>query len=252
MDRFSGRVAVVTGASSGIGAEIAQDLVRAGLLVVGVARRVERVQALADSLQSAKGKLHPLQADLSVIEEVQRVYQWVEDNLGGVSILVNNAAILTQDATQCVDPLLVQKLVSTNLTCVMISSQEAIKSMQKHDIKDGHIVNINSIAGHAVINPPGQTMSVTAYTSSKYGITAFSKGLRYDLQKIPGFKIRVTSLSPGAVATEMLPEEFVKKLPDHSTVLQANDVSSAVVYALSCPPGVEITELTIQPTGEAY
>ncbi|XP_052127125.1 farnesol dehydrogenase-like [Frankliniella occidentalis] len=100
MERFAGRVAVVTGASSGIGAQLAEDLVRAGMVVVGVARRLERMQALAAALAGLRGRLEPLQADLSCADELRRVFTWVDDNLGGISVLVNNAAVATQVAIQ--------------------------------------------------------------------------------------------------------------------------------------------------------
>lgn len=83
-------------------------------------------------------------------------------------------------------------IVSTNLTTVILCATEAINSMRKHGIKDGHIININSVAGHVVINPPDGITSVSAYTATKHAVTALCKGLRFDVQKIPGFKIRVT------------------------------------------------------------
>ncbi|XP_034257041.1 11-beta-hydroxysteroid dehydrogenase-like 6 [Thrips palmi] len=250
MERFAGRVAVVTGASSGIGACIASDLAKAGMVVVGVARRKDRLQDLAASLKAcgATGRLEAVQADLSSVEEVRRVFQWVEDNLGAVSVLVNNAAILLQKPIQDLDATDIQSLVTTNVTTVLIGCKEAINSMKKHDIKDGHIITINSVAGHVVINNP--LVSVSAYTTSKHAITALCKSLRFDVQRIPGFKIRVTSLSPGTVSTDMVPAEFQAVLPP-DMLLRAADVSNAVLYALSCPAAVEITELTIQPTGEA-
>lgn len=249
MDRFAGRVAIVTGVSSGIGEQITEQLVKAGVVVVGVARRQQRLTELAARLASEKGKLHPIAADFSREDEIHRVYKWVDDNLGGVSVIVNNAAVLTLVALQNLDVSTVQQVVNLNLTSVMLSCREALLSMKKHAIKDGHIININSVAGHIVLNMSPQ-YSTTVYAASKHAITAFCKGLRYDVQAMEGFKIRVTSISPGAVATEMLPGEYVNSLEDVEDVLKAKDVADAVCYVLSCPRSVEISELTIRPTGE--
>ncbi|XP_034253734.1 farnesol dehydrogenase-like [Thrips palmi] len=252
MERFAGRVAVVTGASAGIGACIASDLAKAGMVVVGVARRRDRLQDLAASLKAcgATGRLEAVQADLSSVEEVRRVFQWVEDNLGAVSVLVNNAAVIHHKPTQELDLTKIQNIIATNLTAVTVGCKEAIGSMKKHDIKDGHIITINSVAGHVVINSP--LMSLSLYSSTKHAITALCRGVRFDVQRIPGFKIRVTSLSPGAVDTDMLPRQYVKSFADPERILKPSNVSNAVLYALACPPSVEITELTIQPIGEAW
>ncbi|XP_052131181.1 farnesol dehydrogenase-like [Frankliniella occidentalis] len=251
MERFAGRVAVVTGASSGIGAQIAEDLVRAGMVVVGVARRVDRLQAQAASLSGLRGRLEPLQADLSSTDELCRVFKWVDDNLGGISVLVNNAAIMPLVAIPDFDPAESEKLVFTNVSAVMIGCTLGIASMKRNGIKDGHIINMNSTAGHRILASPGLGSAV-AYCASKHATVALTQGLRADLQalKASGFRIRVTSLSPGAVQTEMLPEGYRKSLPDADMALRVKDVSTAALYVLGSPPAVEITELTIQATGE--
>ncbi|KAK3927703.1 Farnesol dehydrogenase [Frankliniella fusca] len=252
MERFAGRVAVVTGASSGIGAQIAEDLVRAGMVVVGVARRLERLQALAAKLAGQPGRLEPLQGDVSTTEGVKRVFKWVDDNLGGISVLVNNAAIAAFTPVQDQDPADSERLVSTNFTSVMIGCTLGVTSMKKHGIKDGHIINTNSVAGHRIVVLPGDLVSFVPYCSTKHATVALTEGLRLDLQalKPAGFKIRVTSLSPGAVYTEMLPDAFAQALPEKEMALQPQDVSNAALFALSSPPAVEITEITIRPTGE--
>ncbi|KAK3927701.1 Farnesol dehydrogenase [Frankliniella fusca] len=251
MERFAGRVAVVTGASSGIGAQIAEDLVRAGMVVVGAARRLERLQALAAKLDGQPGRLEPVQADLSTTEGVQHLLKWVDDNLGGISVLVNNAAIFPFTPVADMDAEASEKLMFTNVTAVMISSGAAIASMKKHGIKDGHIININSVLGHKMTAaPPGMGISFVAYSTTKHATVALTKGLRADLQalKPDGFKIRITSISPGAVRTDMI-GDFSNMLKEDEA-LKAQDISNSVLYVLGSPPAVEITELTISPTGQ--
>ncbi|KAK3921864.1 Farnesol dehydrogenase [Frankliniella fusca] len=252
MKRFAGRVAVVTGASSGMGAQIAEDLVRAGMVVVGVARRLERLQALAAKLAGQPGRLEALQGDVSTAEGVKRIFKWVDDNLGGISVLVNNAAIPTYTRIQDQDPADSERMVSTNFTAVMIGCTLGITSMKKHGIKDGHIINLNSTCSHSIVRIPEDMGSIAAYCSTKHATLALTKALRADLQvlKPAGFKIRVTSLSPGTCYTEMLLDEFVKMLPEKEAALRPQDVSTAALFVLSSPPAVEITELTIRATGE--
>lgn len=241
---------MVTGASSGIGAQLAEDLVRAGLVVVGVARRRERLEALASSLSGLDGRLEVLQADLSSVDEVKRVFKWIDESLGGVTVLVNNAAICPITPTQDQELGVIESAVATNLTAMMVGSNLAVNNMKRFNIKDGHIININSVAGHKIMYSPGQDASVTTYTTTKHGAVAFSNALRFDVQRIHGFKIRVTSLSPGTVRTEMT-SKWVEQLPK-DRVLDPKDVSNAALYVLSCPTTVEISELTIQPQGESF
>ncbi|KAE8751553.1 hypothetical protein FOCC_FOCC001800 [Frankliniella occidentalis] len=238
MEKFRGRVAVVTGASSGIGAQLAEDLVRAGLVVVGVARRRERLEALASSLSGLDGRLEVLQADLSSVDEVKRVFKWIDESLGGVTVLVNNAAICPITPTQDQELGVIESAVATNLTAMMVGSNLAVNNMKRFNIKDGHIININSVAGHKIMYSPGQDASVTTYTTTKHGAVAFSNALRFD------------SLSPGTVRTEMT-SKWVEQLPK-DRVLDPKDVSNAALYVLSCPTTVEISELTIQPQGESF
>lgn len=243
MERFAGRVAVVTGAAAGIGAEISAQLVRAGLVVVGVDRQQQRLEDQAAALSTEKGKFYPLVADISREEEVRRVFQWVDDNLGGVSVLVNNAGIHFSQPIHDLDAASIQRIVAVNLTAAMLSSREAIQSMKRHDIKDGHIININSALGHRLWNFPN--VSSSAYSATKFGITSLCQGLRYDLTRLEGFRTRVTSVSPGTVATDLVPESFRKDLKDPDQVLQPRDIADAVLYALSSPAAVEIAEISL-------
>ena len=97
MDRWTGKVAVVTGASVGIGAEIAEALVRSGIKVVGVGRRVQKIRDLATKLKSQKGALYPMECDVRKEEDILKVFRWTEEELGGVDILINNAGILVAE-----------------------------------------------------------------------------------------------------------------------------------------------------------
>ncbi|XP_069683501.1 farnesol dehydrogenase-like [Periplaneta americana] len=247
MERWSGRVAVVTGTSAGIGAAIAQELVKKGLKVVGLARRVERVQELEKSLHSAPGKLYPRKCDVTKEEEVKEAFKWVKDNLGGTDILINNAGVASIDTLR--DGLVEnwRKIYDLNVLGLSMCTKEALQSMKEKGVDDGHIVHINSVLGHIVID------RVAMYCSSKHAVTALTEGLRRELVNQKS-KIRVTSVSPGRVRTEFgqaagaTPEmlEASKKVP----ALTSEEVADAVLYVLGTPPHVQIHELILTHVGE--
>ncbi|XP_069683510.1 farnesol dehydrogenase-like [Periplaneta americana] len=247
MDRWSGRVAVVTGASSGIGAAIAQELVKKGLKVVGLARRVERVQELEESLKSALGKLYPRKCDVTKEEEVKEAFKWVKDNLGGTDILVNNAGVASVNTLADGPVEIWRKLFDLNVLALSICTKEALQSMKEKGVDDGHIIHINGIAGHKVLE------GLAFYSSSKHAVTALTEGLRRELVNEKS-KIRVTSISPGFVRTEItrasgFTPEMLEAFKD-APFLESQDIADAVLYVLGTPPHVQIHELIIKPLGE--
>ena len=240
MDRWNGKVAIVTGASSGIGEAISEGLVKRGVKVVGLARRVDRLQELTSKL--GKDKFYFVQCDLRKEEDLLKAFKWVEKELGGADILVNNAGAL--QLVNVIDSTTEDyyKVIDTNLIAPAICARETVQSLRKRNAP-GHIVNINSIAGHfaeSLHTPLGM------YAASKYGLTALSTELRHEI--IAGnLSIKVTSVSPGLVHTEMV-SKFLpadKKIP----ILQAQDIADAVFYVLGTPEHVEIPELMIIPHG---
>ncbi|PNF16600.1 Dehydrogenase/reductase SDR family member 11 [Cryptotermes secundus] len=252
MERWSGRVAVVTGASAGIGAAIAKELVKKGLKVVGLARRVERIEELAASLKSAPGKLHALKCDVTKESEVQAAFKWIKTNLGGVDILINNAgaAYNSKLITGPVENW--RRILDLNVLALSVCTKEALESMKEKGVDDGHIVHINSVAGHRI---PTSGMSTNMYWASKHAVTLLTEGLRQELVAEKS-KIRVTSVSPGVVETEFIaatgsevdPKQIYSSFPH----LEAKDVADAVLYVLGVPPHVQIHELTIKPIGESF
>ncbi|XP_065073649.1 farnesol dehydrogenase-like [Ochlerotatus camptorhynchus] len=243
MNRWTGKVAVVTGASSGIGAAIAKDLVKAGMVVVGLARRVECIEALKLDLQeSIRSRLHAIKCDITKEEDILQSFKWAEENLGGVDVLVNNAGILP--STDLLDAGNTENLcavLNINVLGLVICSREAYQSMKKRSVA-GHIIHINSIAGHSVMDLP----QLSIYPGSKHAVTAITETMRNELRNA-GTKIKVTSISPGIVRTDILPEALI-----NDDILETVDISNAVLYVLGTPPRVQIHELTIKPVGEKF
>ncbi|XP_034107430.1 farnesol dehydrogenase-like isoform X3 [Drosophila albomicans] len=248
MDRWQNRVAVVTGASSGIGSAIVVDLVNAGLIVVGLARRVERVKELQKLVPAGRrDKLIPIQCDVGNEASVKAAFDAIEQQLGGIDILINNAGTL-QDG-QLVDMPIskVQQTVQTNIMGIVMCTQRAFASMKKRNF-DGHVVLINSILGHKVFGPTaGSAPQSNIYPPTKYAVTALTEMYRQEFLGL-GTRIKITSISPGVVDTEIVPDRVRDAVSD--TMLKSEDISQAVLFTLSTPPHMQVHEITIKPVGE--
>ncbi|XP_052899034.1 farnesol dehydrogenase-like [Anopheles moucheti] len=245
MDRWRNKVAVVTGASSGIGAAIAKDLAKAGMITIGLARRVERVEQLKQDLpKEAAARLHAIKCDVSLEADIVKTFQRIRDTHGGVDVLVNNAGIVRSnnllDVGTTAD---VRAVLDTNVTGLVLCSQWAYKSMVDRQV-DGHIVHISSVAGHIVPNFP----KINIYPGTKHAVRAITETMRQEL-RAAGTKIKVTSISPGGVKTEILDPSFV---PEDMPMLEAEDISAAVLYVIGTPPNVQVHEIIIKPIGEAF
>ncbi|XP_052860261.1 farnesol dehydrogenase-like [Anopheles cruzii] len=244
MDRWVGKVAVVTGASSGIGAATVKAFANAGMITVGLARRVERIDELKAELSAeAAGRLHSVRCDVTKEKDILAAFLHVEQHFGGVDVLVNNAGV-ARTAVGVLDANNTQALrdvVDTNLMGLMLCSREAFQSMKKRSV-DGHIVHINSILGHKLLPMGG----LNAYPASKFGVTALTETMRNEL-RLAGTKIKVTSVSPGLVRTEIIPNSMDIK---STAILEPEDIASAVLYAVGTPPRVQIHEIMVKPVGE--
>lgn len=265
MERWQNKAAVVTGASSGIGAALCVDLVKAGMVVAALARREDRLVSLRDSLpENLRSRLHPIRCDVTLEADVIRAFRWVEEHLGGVYVLINNAGVvkegnlIDQNNTD-----LIRAAVDTNVMGVVYATREAFHSMKEKDVV-GHIININSIVGHYVPPIPGFPMSI--YPATKHAITAMTETYRQEFSNLnTNIKVTVSlliyllrfcfnlnflkqSISPGAVETEIFRDEMKAKIP----TIKAADVSSAILYCISTPPNVQIHELTIRPLHEKW
>ncbi|KAF2901343.1 hypothetical protein ILUMI_04849 [Ignelater luminosus] len=250
MDRWKGKVAIVTGASAGIGAAIVEQLVEAGLIVVALARRKEKIDELAKTLENKNGKIFPIKADVSKEQDILDAFRWVKDNVGPVHILINSAGVNRNTNLRDGDTSMWKEIMDTNVLGLCIATREAIKDMRANNV-DGHIVHLNSIAGHKVPHFP----QVNVYPASKHAVTALTETLRQELNSI-GSKIKITSISPGVVKTEFrkaagLLENNPENAYENYPHLVATDVADAIMYVLSTPPHVQVHELMIKPIGES-
>ncbi|XP_050306131.1 farnesol dehydrogenase-like [Anthonomus grandis grandis] len=247
--KYAGKVAVVTGASSGIGQAIAELLVKNGVIVAGVARRVERVQEHSNQLKKLPGKLHALKADLTKPEEIITVFKKITEELGPIYILINNAGLLQACNIIDGDYEKWKTTLDTNVLAMALACREAIKNMKEHNIK-GHIINMNSVVGHQITYFPG----LNVYPASKFAVTALTETLRLEINnaKLP---IKITSVSPGYVKTEFVEVAWGKdgsQKFEQMPGLNSEDIADAVEYVLKTPDHVNIKELTLSVQGEQF
>lgn len=191
VDKWIGKVAVVTGASAGIGASIFEDIAKAGITVIGLARRAEKVEELIKKLGATKGKAFAYKCDVSDPKSIKETFKWIESKFGTVHILVNNAGIgrnvyLLDESDEATVKM--NEIIDTNIHGLTQCTREAYRLMKKSD-DYGYIININSIVGHYVPNMPAP-MSV--YPASKHAVTAITDTIRHELVFAGNKKVRVT------------------------------------------------------------
>lgn len=248
MERWVGRVALVTGASAGIGASVARKLVAKGMKVVGAARSVERVQALADELKDQPGSLMPIKCDLTKDDQVLNMFARIKERLGGVDVCINNAGVLIPKSLLEGTPEDWRKMLDLNVVALCLCTRETVKSMRERGVDDGHIIHINSTGGHNVKVMFGNGY----YCGTKHMVTALTEALRQELRQANS-NIRISAISPGAVETEFavnagMSKEAATKLYQQMSCIQADDVTDTLVHVLSAPSHVQIHDVLLRAT----
>lgn len=182
------RVAVVTGASSGIGAACCKDLVAKGMIVVGLARREARLLELKASLPMDRGaRFYARVCDVSVEQQVIDSMAWIDETLGGADVLINNAGIVRlTNITDKGNTEALRSTLDTNVLAVSWCTREVFQSLQRRRVNDGHVVIINSVVGHKV-----PMYGLSMYAPSKYAVTALADVLRWEFLK-KGTKTKIT------------------------------------------------------------
>ena len=255
MEKWVGKIAVVTGASAGIGEAIAKDLARNGINVVGLARRSEKIEEFAASLSDAPGQVYAKKCDVSDSKSIDEAFEWIEEKFGFIHILINNAAILYNGKILDEGRNATEKLnavIDTNLTGLIHCTRTAYRLIQKSD-DYGMIVNMNSVLGHIV--PFSNDPRLNVYVPTKFALTAVSEILRQELIAQNNEKVRVTNLSPGSVKTDIVVvgglTESRDEFFDHYPYLTPENISQWILLLLETPYNVNITQLTIKPVGES-
>jgi len=239
---LKGRIALVTGASKGIGEAISLALASEGVRVALAARNQERLRALEEAIRKEGGEAIAITADFSSEPQIEGAFQKIEGAFGRLDILVNNAGIGVFGKVGELQVNDYRRMLETNLLGPIVASHYAVNLMKRAG--SGHIVNVSSVAGH--IGTPGWA----SYNASKWGLRGFSESLRKEL--IP-FGIKVSVLSPGVVESEWgenMPEDWLKRRNQEVTPLTPEDMASAVMFLLQQPERVCINEILVRPTNQ--
>lgn len=211
--KLKGKVAVVTGASAGMGKDIAYLFAKEGATVYAVARRVERLEELASSTKDFEGKIIPFGADLMNKDEAEKVIDFVYTDSGKLDVLVNNAGIMDDfSPVGDVDDDMLEKVFSLNVYAPFYTSRKAIKIFLEQG--SGNIVNVASIGGLY------GARAGAAYTASKHAVVGLTKNTGYMYAKK---NIRCNAICPGGVATEIGTGEFMKNVNQEGlNIIMAN------------------------------
>jgi NADP-dependent 3-hydroxy acid dehydrogenase YdfG len=241
---LSGRVALVTGASSGIGEATAVALAEAGAAVAIGARRRDRLEGLAERLTATGAKVATLDLDVTDEASCRDAVARTRSELGGLDVLVNNAGVMLLGTIVGADVEDWRRMLSTNVLGLMYMTHAAIDGMVEQG--SGDVVNISSVAGRTARKGAG------AYNASKWAVNAFSESLR---QEVTTRGVRISLVEPGAVATELTDhitqpdaKADIQRMVGGMTPLQAEDVARAIVYVVGQPPHVAVNEVLVRPT----
>ncbi len=241
-------MALVTGASSGIGEATARLLAGEGAAVAMAARRTDRLEALGSEIADAGGTALPIEADVAQRELAEAAVARTVEELGRLDVLVNNAGVML------LGPILEapveewERMIEVNLRGLMYVSKAAIPHLLEAAEGDrgvADIVNIASVAGRIARRGSG------VYNATKFGVGAFSESLR---QEVTRRHLRVALVEPGAVATELQghnrPEvkESIEKRFEDMEILQAEDIADAIGYVVTRPRHMAVNEVLVRPT----
>ena len=238
------KVALITGASSGIGRATAIALSKSGAKVAIGARRTEKLEELAKEITQNGGEALSQNLDVTKKSDCDSFAKAALNKWGSIDILVNNAGLMPLSFIKNLKVDEWDQMIDVNIKGVLYCTAAVISHMKEK--KSGHIVNISSVAGRIVF-PAG-----SVYCATKHAITAFSEGLRQELSVRSN--IRVTCIEPGVVATELtntITDESLKAFVDGAKkmeALQAGDIANAIMYAVDSPSHVNVNEVLVRPT----
>jgi NADP-dependent 3-hydroxy acid dehydrogenase YdfG len=241
---IKGKVAIVTGASSGIGYATCLALSKAGARVAAGARRTDRLESLEKEIAKNGGEILIQKLDVTKKAECDSFVDAAAKKWGMVDILVNNAGLMPLSFFKSLKVDEWDRMIDVNIKGVLYCTAAAIPHMLAK--KSGHIVNISSVAGR-VIFPAG-----SVYCATKHAVTALSEGLRQEFSTRSN--IRVTCIEPGVVATEltnMITDKSLEKFVEATKqmeALHAEDIANAILFAVESPSHMNVNEILVRPT----
>ena len=247
-DNIQGKVAIVTGASSGIGESMARHLAARGAKVVLAARRTDRLDQVVAEIREAGGEAVAIATDVSKRADLEKLAAATVEAFGRIDVLVNNAGVMPLSPIEKLKVDEWDRTIDVNIKGVLYGIAAVLPRMQAQG--SGHILNVASIAGIKVFTPIG-----TVYSATKHAVRAISEGLRVE---VGNSGVRVTIVSPGAVDSELKlgstdadAAAGLKAFYDANQI-PADAVARAVVYAVEQPANVDINEVVVRPVSQDF
>ena len=246
-DNIAGKVIVITGASSGLGEAAAKHLSKLGATVVLGARRINRIQLLANEIKKNGGKALAMATDVTKVEDVKALVNAAVSTFGRIDVMINNAGLMPQSPLDRLKIDEWDQMIDVNIKGVLYGIAAALPYMKEQ--RSGHIINVSSVAGHKV------RAGGAVYAATKHAVRIISEGLR---EEVKPYNLRTTIISPGAVDTE-LPNTISE--PDVAAGFQqfyreyavpADSFARVVAFAISQPEDVDINEILYRPTKQEY
>jgi NADP-dependent 3-hydroxy acid dehydrogenase YdfG len=243
---IEGKIVVITGASSGLGEATARLLSAQGASVALGARRLDRIQTLANELKGRGGKAIAVATDVTECDQVKGLVDAAVKAFGRIDVMINNAGLMPLSPFERLKIDDWDMMIDVNIKGVLYGIAAALPYMKQQ--RAGHVINVSSVAGHKV--RPGNAV----YAATKHAVLALSEGLRMEVKP---YNIRTTVISPGAVATELPSSvtepdvaETVRKL--YETAIPAESFARAVAFAISQPEDVDVNEIVFRPTRQEF
>jgi NADP-dependent 3-hydroxy acid dehydrogenase YdfG len=246
---LNGKVALVSGASSGIGAATARKLAANGVKVGIAARRLDRLKELEAEIRAAGGEALAIEMDVVNEASVAAGVAKLARAYGTIDIVFNNAGLMPISDIENLKTTEWHRMVDVNIKGVLNTTAAVLPYMKKQ--ASGHIINTSSIAGRKVFK------GLTVYCATKFAITALSDGLRMELA--PKHNIRVTCIQPGAVESELFEhisdENYARQMEElkgQMTFLKADDIADTILVALKAPAHLNVAEMFVLPTSQGW
>ncbi|WP_117884837.1 SDR family oxidoreductase [Aureibaculum luteum] len=244
-NNIEGKVVVITGGSSGLGEATARYLAEKGAKIVLGARRLNKLEVIADEIRKNGGAIEVLKTDVTKANDVKALVKKAIDSFGKIDVMINNAGIMPLAPLAALKVDEWDSMIDVNIKGVLYGIAAALPEFQKQ--KSGHFINLASVAGLNV-SPGG-----AVYSGTKFAVRAISEGLRKEVGK----DIRTTILTPGLIDSELqlgssdeATSQFVQQV--YKDAIPAISIAKAVVYAIEQPDDVDINELVIRPTVQEF
>lgn len=242
MSNIQEKVIVITGASSGIGEATAKRLASQGARVILGARREDRLQALTDEIRKNGGTADYRATDVRKLEDLQALVELALERHGQVDVIVNNAGVMPLSPVEALHTDEWDQMLDINVKGVLHGISAVLPAMKRQG--RGQIINVSSVGGTKAV------ATGAVYCATKAAVNMVSEGLRAEV----GNAIKVTVVSPGVTASELghdITDSGTRELMDafRADAIPADSIARAIAYAIDQPEGVEVSELTVRPTG---